>query len=85
MLLLCLFRDHGSRGVKEEEVAMDTDTPQEKVVDLKDDDTESVETALERTRRLLRRGQGEAHGAAKVASMLTSVPQVMVKQEPRCA
>lgn len=35
-----------------------------------------------RTRRLMRRGKGEPHGAARVASMLQSVPQIMVKEEP---
>ncbi len=30
----------------------------------------------------MKRGRGEPHGAAMVANMLQSVPQIMVKEEP---
>ncbi|XP_064397801.1 U4/U6.U5 tri-snRNP-associated protein 1-like [Halichondria panicea] len=82
-------RDHGSRTSQEQEevsmdVSMDIDepVPEATTTDLRDDDTGSVTTALEKTRRLVKRGRGEPHGAAMVANMLQSVPQIMVKEEP---
>ena len=76
-------KDHGSRGKSDPE--RDEDEPMdvegEQLVSdaaLKDEADTDVDSALMRTRRLLRRGKPETSGAAKVVGMLQSV----VKQEP---
>ena len=78
------LRDHGSRhtpkaAAKTSEEAMaiepspDSDWNE---ADLKDKDDISVDTALVRARRLLKRGNAEVSGAAKVVSMIESAPKM---------
>lgn len=75
-------RDHGSRRRAEAEMEEDNPGVTEEMMMVIDDDMEAgLDAALVKTRRLMNRTKSEASGAAKVATMLQSIPKASQESE----